>query len=87
MKLDYNYEHIFEVLARRAGRPHGLAPVMKIFEKLKNLNLIILNLEYKFEVFEVLARRAGCAYWASPGNENFLNISKNYESDNFEARL
>ena len=37
----------------------GPAPIMEILEKLKNLNLIILKLEYKFEVFEVLARRAG----------------------------
>ena len=46
----------------------GPAPIMEILEKLKNLNLIILKLEYEFEVF---ARRAGCAHWASPGNENF----------------
>ena len=31
LKLDYNYEHIFEVLARWAGRLHRVSPGNEFF--------------------------------------------------------
>ena len=88
MKLDYNYEHIFEVLARRAGRPHGASPGNENFWKfLEILNLIILKLDYIHEyIFEVLARRADRPHGASPNNGNFGKIKK-FEFDNFEIRI
>ena len=33
LKLEYNYEEIFEVLARRAGRPHRASPGNENFWK------------------------------------------------------
>ena len=45
LKLDYNYEHIFEVLAHRAGRLHGASPGNEIFWKFQN--------KLEFDNFEV----------------------------------
>ena len=64
--------HIFEVLARRAGRLDGASPGNE-----KNLNFIILKLDYNYEdIFENFARRAGRPHGASPSNEIFWKFRK-----------